>query len=453
MSKTTLEVLEGTLALFQNAEAWTKGTYHDYKENAPAGLYHCLAGGLAYVRNGITTNISGNSYVYNVPKKEELEALGFSSSDQLYNWIDTPKRTIQEVQQRLQQGINKLKAEQVSHTKIPLTTIATVAATPIVAAAPKASGVRRWPKGHPKAGKFVPKDAVITSPSASTTQAEPTREKVIAYKGFAKRENGDLICRSTTFKIGQEQNISETPRLCERGFHACENPFAVFKYYGIQPNHVFGKVEILGPISRKGHYEQSFNDDKIAGKGIIVLEEFNWPHFINVLAKFARENPNDPIVKSYVSLNESKAASLRYDIDTTDTNIQVSTPNEYTIAQMSNVYGAQQIAYSYQTTQIACGANSTQIGRGYQISHGDANRTIQLGTSAVEVFGKNSSIVCHSRSRVKGIEGTRVSYLLYDTNAKPLAPFSFVIGEGKAEPNKWLRPEHRKEYTEILTLG
>lgn len=52
-------------------------------------------------------------------------------------------------------------------------------------------------------------------------------KKVInGYKGF----NPDLSCRGFQYKVGKEYQCEDAV-ICEEGFHFCENPFSVFRYY------------------------------------------------------------------------------------------------------------------------------------------------------------------------------------------------------------------------------
>lgn len=50
--------------------------------------------------------------------------------------------------------------------------------------------------------------------------------KELAYKGFDK----DLKCRDYQYTIGKTEETDKAD-LCEEGFHACEAPLNVFKYY------------------------------------------------------------------------------------------------------------------------------------------------------------------------------------------------------------------------------
>ena len=48
-----------------------------------------------------------------------------------------------------------------------------------------------------------------------------------AFKGFTR----DLKCRGFQFKEGETFEVQGKPKLCEHGFHACEDPVDCFSYY------------------------------------------------------------------------------------------------------------------------------------------------------------------------------------------------------------------------------
>ena len=54
-----------------------------------------------------------------------------------------------------------------------------------------------------------------------------TPETVIAFKGF----NKNMQCRGFQFAIGETFEHAGPVVACESGFHACENPLDVFRYY------------------------------------------------------------------------------------------------------------------------------------------------------------------------------------------------------------------------------
>ena len=86
------------------------------------------------------------------------------------------------------------------------------------------------------------------------------KEKVIAYKGF----NKDLTCRGFQYEVGKEYT-EEKVSICNRGFHACENPFDVLNFYGDVLNNRFCKVEQSGQIE-KGNNKQASSKIKVVAE-------------------------------------------------------------------------------------------------------------------------------------------------------------------------------------------
>ena len=78
-----------------------------------------------------------------------------------------------------------------------------------------------------------------------------------AYKGF----NKDMTCRGFQFEEGKEYTTDEA-KLCESGFHACENPIECFRYYD-PVNSVYHEVELDAT-------DEKAKDSKRVGKRIKI---------------------------------------------------------------------------------------------------------------------------------------------------------------------------------------
>ena len=100
------------------------------------------------------------------------------------------------------------------------------------------------------------------------------KEKLVAYKGFDK----DLRCRGYQFEVGKTYK-EQTAKLCESGFHACEHPLDVFKYYPPASGR-FAEVELsdLSPETK--------NDTKRVGKTIHIKAEIGIKGMIEAAIKF-----------------------------------------------------------------------------------------------------------------------------------------------------------------------
>ena len=94
---------------------------------------------------------------------------------------------------------------------------------------------------------------------------------LIAYKAF----NTDLSCRGFQYEVGKSYDLTGAPRICDHGFHACENPFDVFNYYPIGAR--LARVLLSGAIDRK---KDGIGDSKVCGASIEISAELQRPEFI-----------------------------------------------------------------------------------------------------------------------------------------------------------------------------
>lgn len=74
-----------------------------------------------------------------------------------------------------------------------------------------------------------------------------------AYKGFDK----NLQCRGFQYEVGGEYT-EDTASLCNKGFHACENPLDTLRYYAPGESR-YCEVEI------DDNGERNSNDSKVCG--------------------------------------------------------------------------------------------------------------------------------------------------------------------------------------------
>ena len=96
---------------------------------------------------------------------------------------------------------------------------------------------------------------------------------ITAFKGFDK----DLKCRDFQYEIGKEYS-EETASLCNKGFHACENPIDVFSYYSPAESR-YCEVALDATDEKDG-------DSKRCGKQIHIKTEIGLKGIIEAAIKF-----------------------------------------------------------------------------------------------------------------------------------------------------------------------
>ena len=97
------------------------------------------------------------------------------------------------------------------------------------------------------------------------------------YKGFDK----DLKCRGFQYEVDKEYEESDV-KVCEKGFHACENPLDVFSYYPPADSR-YCEVEQSGELSKDG------GDSKVASSKIKIGAEIGLSGLIRAGVKFILE--------------------------------------------------------------------------------------------------------------------------------------------------------------------
>lgn len=101
-------------------------------------------------------------------------------------------------------------------------------------------------------------------------------KKIISYKGFDK----DLKCRGEQFVIGEEKSVKGKIEACENGYHACEEPLAVFGYYPPATSR-YCVVEQSGDMAAGG--------DKIASRTIKVVKEIGIRELVEAQIEWVHE--------------------------------------------------------------------------------------------------------------------------------------------------------------------
>src|SRR5574344_1934342 len=178
-------------------------------------------------------------------------------------------------------------------------------------------------------------------------------EKVIAYKGF----NKDLTCRGFQYEIGKEYE-EKAVSVCERGFHACENPFDVLGFYGDIINNRFCKVEQSGTI-KKDYKKQ-------ASSKIKVVAEIGFAGLFKAGIEWIKEITNpSPIIE------ETKGKNDKDKIGSSGDYAQIGSSGDYAKIGSSGDYA-----------KIGSSGNSAQIGSsGYYAKIGSSGDSAQIGSS------------------------------------------------------------------------
>ena len=189
-----------------------------------------------------------------------------------------------------------------------------------------------------------------------------------AYKGFDK----NMQCRGFQYAEGETYELPEgqDAKLCERGFHACERPVDVLRYY-MAGNAVFHEVEVDGVDTERG------DNTKLSARKIHIGARLSIDQMVQATIKYNREHctteHTDPMQTSAgdggaASAGDGGAASAGY-----------------RGAASAGYRGAASAGESGAASAGACGAASA--GDGGAASAGDCGAAVSRGSASVGANG------------------------------------------------------------------
>src|SRR5208282_4493778 len=100
---------------------------------------------------------------------------------------------------------------------------------------------------------------------------------MFSYKAF----DSSFSCLGLQFQVGETYSISETPVLCQKGYHSCMVPINVWHYYDDIFNNRYALIENIGEVVK--------GDDKIVCNKIKIIREIPREEFESLSGCFVDE--------------------------------------------------------------------------------------------------------------------------------------------------------------------
>ena len=246
-------------------------------------------------------------------------------------------------------------------------------------------------------------------------------DKIISYKGFDK----DLKCRDFQFEIGKTYFHDGLVRVCESGFHACENPWDVLSYYPIIDSR-FCVVEQSGEIRTHD------DDSKVASASITISVELKLPEFVKACV--------DWLIKGCSAGTE--AASGAY-------SQLAASGYDSRVAASGN--GSQLAASGYDSQLAASGDGSRLAASGdcsQLAASGDRSRLAASGDdSQLAASGDDSLVMGAYNSRAKAAQNGAIALAWHDCQ-RPRIAVGYVGETLKADT--WYRLDDKGNFMEVV---
>ena len=199
------------------------------------------------------------------------------------------------------------------------------------------------------------------------------KEVIKSFKAFDK----DMKCREFQYEVGKAYEESEA-KACSKGFHGCENPFAVLNYYPLVDDggnmSRFAEVEQSGEIDRDG--------DKVCSSRISIKAELSLAGFVKACVEWIKEATQKVDVKDVDNSNSAKIGSSGNSakIGSSGDYAQIGSSGNYAQIGSSGYYD--QIGSSGDYAQIGSSGYYAQIGSsGYYAKIGSSGNSAKIGSS------------------------------------------------------------------------
>jgi hypothetical protein len=231
----------------------------------------------------------------------------------------------------------------------------------------------------------------------------PTAEVVLAYKAF----DANWQCRGFQYEVGQTYEHAGHVEACSSGFHACEYPLDVLRYYP-PAGSKFAAVEQSGQIARHD------DDTKVASSRISIKAEIDLPLLIKAAIEwtFSRSKPEGETATGY-----SGAASATGDSG-----------------------AASATGYSGAASATGdSGAASATGGSGAASATGERGAASATGDSgAASATGYSGAAMATGRyGRAMGAEGCALFLVERDAEWKIVAVWSGIVGRDGIKAGVW----------------
>ena len=203
------------------------------------------------------------------------------------------------------------------------------------------------------------------------------------FKGFDK----DLKCRGFQYEIGKDYEQEGEVKCCERGFHFCENPFDVFRYYSPSDSRY---CEVEGD----GNADKANDDSKVATSHIHISAEIGLNGLIKAGVKFILYKAN---------FNDAKSINTGYQSVATNTGYCSAAINTGNCSAATNT-GNSSAAINTGDQSVATNTGD----RSASTNTGNCSAATNTGNcSAATVEGKESvAIVTGKDGRARGVLGS-----------------------------------------------
>lgn len=195
---------------------------------------------------------------------------------------------------------------------------------------------------------------------------------IVAYKAF----NSDFSCRNFMYEVGKEYHINGDVKMCENGFHACQNSIDTFNYYPIV-NSRFAIVKLWGDVL--------YGNDKVCASNIEIVKELSLKDIVERYAA-SKIDYLDKTFNRHIVLNKD------------ENELYINGGLNYVFSNYSN---KKIITNGDENNIITTGVSNTIINFGYKSNincYGTCSNLVSIGNDAKIILCENPTAALYGNS-------------------------------------------------------
>jgi len=253
---------------------------------------------------------------------------------------------------------------------------------------------------------------------------------ITSYKGF----DADMKCRGFQFKVGETYTHKGDVKACESGFHACEYPLDVFRYYAPATSQ-FAEVEQSGDIAKHT------DDSKVASSVLTIKAKIDLAGMIKAAIDytFSRSKPEGETATG--ERGAASATGCRGAASATGWSGAASATGMSGAASATGERGAASATgWSGAASATGCrGAASATGWSGAASATGERGAASATGDrgAASATGDRGAASATGYAGRVMGTKGNALFLVERDENWNIIAVGAAIVGKKGIKPNVW----------------
>ena len=246
------------------------------------------------------------------------------------------------------------------------------------------------------------------------------------YKGTDK----NMQCQGKQYVLGKKEVDDGAIRCGDKGYHSCEAPFDVLRYYPNINGNRFFEAEAGGEIDKAENY-----DTKLASSELTLKNEIDFAGLVKAQIEYTRKKAESGTAGGHMSNLSGGSCS----------NLSGGDSSNLSGGSWSNLSGGSRSNLSGGDSSNLSGGDSSNLSGGSRSNLSGGRRSNLSGGDSSLIVGQNG---CNAKGGIHSV--IVLTEWRYDTNGNyvPIAVKAAIVDGVRIKADTWYRIENG-EFVEV----